>query len=106
MGWEKRGGHEYYYTAKKRNGRVVKMYWPGEAGVLLAKHIEQTKQDQAEKQKSMEAIQNHLDRIDYSLDELAELTKAAVEAVALLNGFHFHKGEWRRKRGNDSRSTD
>ena len=105
MGWETRSGHRYFYTAERRNGRVVKQYWPGVTGELLAEQLEKSKQAQLEKQKAEKEIQGRLDRIDQSLAEFADLTQAAIEAVVLLNGFHFHRGEWRRKRGNETNTA-
>ena len=105
MGWEKRGSHEYFYTAERRNGRVVKHYWPGVTGELLAEQLEKSKRAQFEKQMAEKEIQDRLDRIDQSLAEFAELTQAAIQAVAFLNGFHFHRGEWRRKRGNETHTA-
>ena len=106
MSWEQRGKHRYFFTAERRNAKVVKHYWPGEAGEAMAKLVEQARKDRADKQQAELAVLARLDRIDRSLDEFAELSRTAIEAVALINGFHYHRGEWRQKRGDVPRSTE
>ncbi|MBM3982006.1 MAG: hypothetical protein FJ304_17380 [Planctomycetes bacterium] len=99
MGWETRGGKEYYYRAVKINGRVVKTYvGTGAVGAEAARRDELARADRAR-----EAVARHAER-----ERLAEGTRLAIavyelgkrvyaEAMTRL-GCHFHNGEWRARR--------
>ena len=100
MAWETRKGRGSYYTRSRRvNGRVVREYvGTGEAGELAA-HLDA--EARAKREAEREALRTEQSRARRVSDALAGLEALAREAIAdtlHAEGFHQHKGQWRRKR--------
>ncbi len=99
MGWETRGGNRYYYRKERDGSRVRSVYvGSGEVARLLAQldHIER-----AERMLEREAARDwraELALPDAELDALGAVVKDVTAATLIINGFHRHKREWRRKR--------
>ena len=99
MGWEERNGKSYYYRKERDGSRVRSVYvGSGEVARLLAQldHIER-----AERMLEREAARDWREEIaslDAELDELGAVVKDDTAATLIINGFHRHKREWRRKR--------
>lgn len=101
MGWEiRKGSKGLYYTRSKRvNGRVVREYiGTGPAAEIVAEQDElERKQRQMDREKfdRQKEVQSSIDR---KIDEETRLVQALTRAVLLVNGYHKHKGQWRKKR--------
>jgi predicted phage gp36 major capsid-like protein len=97
VGWERRGGERYYYTAKRVGGRVVKQYvGAGYIGELTAKYDAATR---AERAADAEDDRQARDDLDAALDPLHDLADALTVAALVAAGFHrHHRGPWRKRR--------
>ena len=99
MGWETRGGKEYYYSKEWENGKCVSKYiGTGELAELIGeceygRRLEKRRDGYREEQRR--AAER---AVDEQIDELSEINKTLVDALFLLNGYHQHKRQWRRKR--------
>ena len=100
MTWETRNGRGSYYTRSKRvDGKVVREYvGAGPAALVIAEldalDRKQRRQDQVMFKAEKEA--QHI--IDQKIDEESRLVKTLIKATLLVNGYHNHKGQWRKKR--------
>lgn len=99
MSWETRGNNRYYYRRRKVNGRVESEYiGAGYLAELLAEGDELDRQrrqiDAAEWRSTIEADR----RTAAALADVEDLVKSAVSAVLIVNGYHTHKRQWRKKR--------
>ena len=99
MGWERRGNQSYFYRSRRSGGRVVKEYvGAGRLAKLAAAEIGNRRQDREEARIRHRRMRHEL----LALESLAstgqvEFTQRA-ERVLDRAGFHFHRGEWRRRR--------
>ena len=96
MAWEKRKGGIYYYR-KTRDGDKVYSVYVGKD--VLAYELSGYLQKQKIQQQKQQALINSEIAVDKELDEHHRLLIAIAEATLLLNGYHLHKGEWRKSRG-------
>lgn len=100
MGWEKRGGQAYYYTAERVGGRVVKRYVGAGPMAELAARLDTLKQN--ERDEAIEAVRRTRDELaalDAALAPLHELADAATTAALVAAGCHRPKrGKWRKRR--------
>ena len=97
MGIERRGNHSYYYHKQRRGKQVVSIYCGGEfarwiAGSQAAQRNVRARQRLAER--SMRADEK---RVDDALKKLEQMTRALVRGVLLAEGYHTHKGQWRKQ---------
>lgn len=95
MSWEKRNKQTYFYRRRRVNGRIVSDYLGrgplAQAAQVLA--------DQEARQKTDErAVLQELDRLAQMVDEYGEQVKMLVAAHLYVNGYHYHRGEWRKRR--------
>ncbi|MCW5853453.1 MAG: hypothetical protein KIT87_25525 [Anaerolineae bacterium] len=100
MGWETRQGHQYYYRARKVNGRVIRDYLgAGPAAQLAAdQDAEAHQRRQAQRQADHEERQR-LDALATSIAELDHAIEDLVHATLILAGYHrHHRGAWRKRR--------
>jgi hypothetical protein len=106
MGWEERNGRYYYYDKVRENGRVVSRYI-GKG--LASKVIEATNEAnrfEREEMREERRRQKALDReIDLTIRGLSAQAKTLTETVLVVSGYHKHKGQWRRKRGQKEHGT-
>jgi len=95
MSWEKRNKQTYYYRRRRVNGRIVSEYL-GRGPLAQAA---QALADQEARQKADErAVLQELDRLAQIVDEYGEQVEMLVTAHLLLNGYHCHHGQWRKRR--------
>lgn len=99
MAWETRGGGGRYYTRSRREGgRVVREYCGKGAGAQLAAALDEF--DRAERMAARLAERRDRERL---ADEQAALAAVlgvidtAVTAELDAAGYHYHRGEWRRR---------
>ena len=99
MAWEERNGNLYYYRKRREGNRVVSEYVGKGAWIHAMATQEKRERDrlryerwkQRQEIKEYEEMRNQLNR---AMDSVRDLVQAAL----LLNGYHTHKGQWRKKR--------
>ncbi|HVK18190.1 MAG TPA: hypothetical protein VM533_14700 [Fimbriiglobus sp.] len=100
MGWEKRGGASYYYTAQRAGGRVAKLYVGSGPVAEYAALLEA--ENRAERRHAAEAARRERDELaalDTALAPLDELADALTAAALVAAGYHrHHRGPWRKRR--------
>lgn len=99
MGWEKRRNDLYYYRKRREGERVVSKY-VGRGGLAEAVAAFDTL---GRRQRELEHLTWQLEReeildIDQAGSEAQEVILALTRAWLLTQGFHTHKGQWRRRR--------
>jgi len=102
MPWE-RG---YYYRARKVGGRVVREYFGrGEIAELIAALDAADRGDRQDRAKRLRAFRADLVRLDEQARAADEALGVVAQAALLAAGCRQHKrGEWRRKRGQESQA--
>ena len=105
MGWEKRGGHSYYYR-KEREGSSVKSVYLGRGEI--AHMISQIQASSPLLERLARAIRSpqqiKCDKADAALEQATDLIHLLTQAALLAAGFHTHHRQWRRKRNVDCAS--
>ena len=102
MGLEQRSGRFYFYAKRREGRRVVSSYIGGgmvafAAVEIMAAARQERERKRQERQKTFYE-QKEIDR----LLARAERTLATIlRAVLCSAGFHQHKGQWRKRRGDD-----
>src|SRR6476661_742211 len=103
MSWESRSNGTYYYRKTRVGTRVVSEYvGTGEIASLAARL------DELQARKRLyERFGIHLERAEVTklyktLDAVAREVNAVVAAYLVAEGYHAHKGEWRRRRGKQN----
>jgi len=96
MAWERRKNNNYYYRKVRKGNKVSSVYVGKDIPSynLSGKAQEQKLQNQ----KQAAEIVNEV-AIDQALEENHTLITAIAEALLLLNGYHLHKGLWRKING-------
>lgn len=102
MGWEKRGQKRYYVRKKRVNGRVVSEYvGSGEVGRLAELVDEQAREERRQAKERERAQKAQLKQIDDAISQFSDEIKQLVGQVLQANGYHQHKGQWRKRRMTD-----
>jgi hypothetical protein len=100
MGLEKRGNNLYYYRKRRIGSRVVSEYMGGGEWAHLATHLDALERDkQDEGRYGLQRLRAEIMEGDKALAELEQLIRTLVQGILLAEGYHAHKGQWRRKRG-------
>ena len=99
MGWEERNGKRYYYRKRRIGNRVVSEYvGGGEIGDLVAElDAIERRERRAERAACLEE-RNHDLEIARGIDAVGDRVLALTRAVLLANGYHTHKGQWKKIR--------
>ena len=99
MGWETRGNREYYYEKEWIDGKCVSKYrGTGELAVLIGQ-LERGRRLERRRDRYIEAQKRAAESVlDQQIAELSEINKNLVDALYLINGYHQHKRQWRKKR--------
>jgi len=96
MTWERRNNNNYYYRKTRKGNKVSSVY--------LGKDIPsynlsgKAQERKLLNQKQTAQITNE-EEIDQTLEDNHYLITAVAESILLLNGFHKHKGMWRKING-------
>jgi len=99
MAWEKRRGKEYYYRKRRIGGRVMSKYVGTGPDAEAASALDElTRQAQEEKRDLFRQERERQRAIDEAVDRACRLTRHLIYAALLLNGYHMHQGEWRKRR--------
>jgi len=95
-----RGHNGPYYTRSKRvNGRVVREYvGGGELGRLAAEMDEFETAERAAEAEKVRAEKARLKGTSCAVSVLFGMAEDLTRAALQAQGFHLHKGEWRRRR--------
>lgn len=99
MSWETRGNNRYYYRRRKVDGRVISEYLgAGDVAEALAGLDELDRQERQRAAAEWRALVDTDRRQVATLAELDDLVRSAVAGVLIANGYHTHKGQWRKMR--------
>jgi len=100
MGWEYRGGcGPYYYRVQRIGGRVVKQYFGrGQAAELAYLMDQLERMNRAEAARKFKKMAEAEEEIESHLDRVCLLAEMAAWLVLAARGYHYHRGEWRKKR--------
>lgn len=99
MAWEKRGNKKYYYRKERVNGRVRSTYIGANHFARLAEQVDRF----VSKKRRLTQIlsktnRDQLLREEQEADKILEELHIFTNAMIVINGYHWHKGELRRKR--------
>jgi len=93
----KRGG--YWYRSRREGGRVVTDYLG--AGLFVELLAEDATMEAAEREQERQAERDRRKcerEVDRQIDQAGDELRLLVRACLLANGYHQHKGQWRRRR--------
>jgi hypothetical protein len=102
MGIETRNGRTYYYRKRRIGGRVVSEYVG--CGLLAECAAGLDAEEQADRQERREKAQAERQRqeeLDAQANRACAAVGAAVADALAVAGFHRHKGQWRRRHGQN-----
>jgi hypothetical protein len=101
MAWEHRErGGSYYTRSRRKDGRVVREYvGVGVLGEIAALEDEYERRRQEEEAAYWKEELERLEELAAPVLELSEAAEILVRAHLIAAGYHRHKGEWRRARG-------
>lgn len=106
MSWESRKNRPYYYRKHRVDGRVVTEYLGRARTAALASQADARLAEAHAAHLAQErADQERYDRLKTMLDEYDEIVRLFTTATLLVNGYHQHKRQWRKKRVK-SKPTD
>jgi len=98
MGWESRGNGRYYYRKQRNGRRVVSKYVPRSLGFLIEILGTQERSERKRFLQEAKATRDRLQAAAKEVDKIGEWVRLLTEQTLIDNGFHRHKGQWRRKR--------
>ena len=100
MSWESREGGGRYYTRTRRiNGRQVREYVGcGRTAILAAALDKAERRKREERAAAQRDEREQLNALEAQVAATSELAELAANACLLAAGFHYHRGEWRRRR--------
>jgi hypothetical protein len=100
VSWETRKGSGRYYTRSfRRNGRMVREYVGGGlTGELAARNDELKREKRRQEREAREKERAELAAVSQVLAALAALSEAQMREGLEARGYHYHKGEWRKRR--------
>ena len=101
MAWEHRErGGSYYTRSRREDGRIVREYvGVGVLGEIAALEDEYERRRQEEEATYWKEELERLEELAAPVLELSEAAEILVRAHLIACGYHRHKGEWRRARG-------
>jgi predicted secreted protein len=101
MGWEKRGNGLYYYRKRRIGDTVVSEYvGRGKLAELIATLDALEQEEREAEREAWRQRQAEITATDQVLDEVERVARALTRAYLLADGYHTHKGQWRRRREN------
>jgi hypothetical protein len=99
MGWEQRRGGQVYYKSLRIDGRPTKVYMgKGEAAEGEALQVEQRRRECQEAREAWQSEQAEVTAAEQALQELRRLADLLVRAALLVQGYHEHRSQWRKRR--------
>jgi hypothetical protein len=102
MGWEQRGDGFYYYRKRREGRRVVSEYiGRGELAEAIAALDELDRERREVEQEDWRLEREAILSIAKAGTEAQEVILTLTRAWLLAQGYHTHKGQWRRRRRRD-----
>ncbi len=99
MGWEERRGRKYFYRKRRNGGRVVSEYvGRGQLAEAVAAQDESKRLAQDQQRELLRQERERQRAIDEKVDRACHLIRNLRYAALLLNGYHMHRGQWRKRR--------
>lgn len=99
MAWETRGNSRYYYQKERVGDKVKSSYiGNGEVARIIAACEKGRRREKKIEVECQRRQKLETEIFDEKLNELSEINQSLVDALFLLNGFHQHKRQWRKKR--------
>lgn len=95
MAWEQRGQKRYYYRKKRANGRVISEYCGSDVTGQITELEAQRRQAERKAQREEKEAFRRLER---QIDDVCQDIGLIRNALLVANGYHRHKGQWRKKR--------
>jgi hypothetical protein len=101
VAWEDRGNRQYYYRKRRIGNRVVSEYvGAGLRAELTAEEDMLEREHRKRERQEWNELKSEVQALDRELDSVGDLTRCLTRASLLLAGYHPHKGQWRKKRGD------
>lgn len=98
MAWEQRRKRRYYYRKRWINGGAMSEYVGTGTIAELASILDEAKRFEKEAlHQAWRQEQAEQNAIDHQLDDLGTLLSTYTKAILLVNGFHLHKRQWRKR---------
>ena len=99
MGWKHINGGQYYYKARREGGRVVTSYYgEGKLALLVAELDDIDRADRLVARTLERQARHEAREVDLAIDRLVAEVRRLADAQIEANGYHRHKGQWRRIR--------
>lgn len=98
MGWEKRRNEFYYYRKKRVNGRVCSEYvGRGDVAQISVEIIQDKQLKRKTEREARRCARQAEAEIDRQLANVDAALSALTNAHLHAEGYHKHKGQWRKK---------
>lgn len=98
MAWERRGNNRYYYGKRREGKRCVSEYHGSDATGTLIAACDTARRDRAEQERAAaQAERRRIEGGSQTVKTLAAQLRALTAAALVSNGYHQHKGQWRRR---------
>lgn len=99
-----RNGRPYLYKSVRKDGRVTSEYvGSGQTALLIGRLDAIERDDREEERRQAKADRQDADDLERALDDLAGRARDAARAALIAAGYHQHKGQWRKLRGDRHR---
>lgn len=102
MGLERRGNGLYFYRKRRIGNRVISEYCGAGTLANCFYILDQQRQEEEwtekeTKKRSFEAEKQIEDELDSEIESVFGCVKTIEDALFLINGYHVHSRQWRRK---------
>src|SRR4051794_34708549 len=102
-----RNGHPYLYRSVRKGGRVTSEYrGSGETALIITLFDESEREEKAHQRAENRGRREEGDELEAGLDEITESACAAACGALIAAGYHQHKSQWRKRRGDRTREAD
>ena len=101
MGLEPRNknGKLYYYRKRREGRRVVSEYVGGGEWAAAAYTLEVIDREEREYERAIQKSERDQEQaLNRQIDDLGDMVRTLTSATLLANGYHTHKGQWRKRR--------
>lgn len=102
MAWENRNGNKYYYRKKRVGQRVFSIYCGNSNRASIAEKKDRINRGLRLKEKKEQDLHrdliNELIKVHHQIHECERLIEGITKASLLINGYHTHHRQWRKKR--------
>lgn len=97
-----------YYYKKQWVGGTCQSTYIGQGGgaELLAQQEEEQRQARQAEREALRQQQAAEDAIDQGIDEIGDALGSLVDALMLVNGYHTHRRQWRKRRDRRNQTHD